>query len=199
MNKAEFITCLSGRLGTLPQSEIEKSVSYYTEMIDDRVEDGMDEEAAVTALGNIDDIVREAMLDLPLPTLMKAKMKPKQGLKAWEIVLIILGFPLWLPLLMAFFMVILSVYIAIWSVIISLYAGVLSLFVGGIAGFLGSFFAMAQNLPSGLTLLGGSLVCLGLGIPAFVGVQKLAVWLVHLTGRFLRFVKSLFIKVEPKA
>jgi len=198
MNKTEFLLFLAQKLNTLPQNEIEKSQSFYSEMIDDRIEDGMSEEEAVQALGNIDDIVKEIMLDMPLPTLMKAKMKPINGLKIGEIVAIILGFPIWFSLLIAFFAVIFSVYISIWAVIISLYASVGALVISGMAGCVGSYIFFAQNITSGLFILGCSFFCIGIGILSFFAVMKLSVWLIQLTTSFLRVVKSLFIKKEAK-
>ena len=42
---------LAAQLHSLPQSEIQKSLDYYEELIDDNVEDGRSEEEAVAALG----------------------------------------------------------------------------------------------------------------------------------------------------
>ena len=47
---------------------------------------------------------------------------PKRPLRAWEIVLIILGSPLWLPLLVAGAAIVISVYAVIWSLVIALWA-----------------------------------------------------------------------------
>ena len=44
MNKQEFLTRLRLGLAGLPQEEIAERVSFYHEMIDDRVEDGLTEE-----------------------------------------------------------------------------------------------------------------------------------------------------------
>ena len=114
MNKSQFLELLTQKLDGLPRHDIDNSIGFYAEMIDDRVEDGMSEEEAVTALGNIDDIVREVMLESPLSSLVKAKITPKNRLQVWEIVLLVLGFPVWFSLLVAFVAVIFSVYIAIW-------------------------------------------------------------------------------------
>ena len=51
MNKTEFVNQLSAGLMGLSQEDIKRSVDFYTEMIDDRIEDGMPEEEAVAALG----------------------------------------------------------------------------------------------------------------------------------------------------
>ncbi|WP_296557960.1 DUF1700 domain-containing protein [uncultured Acetobacterium sp.] len=194
MNKTEFLLSLEKKLVALPQSEIEVTQGFYSEMIDDRIEDGMSEENAVAAIGDLDTIVQNTLLELPLPTLMKAKIQPKAGLKLWEIVLIVLGFPLWFPLVVAFFVVILAVYVSIWAVIISLYASVAAFAVSGVAGIISLLFA--QSFPAGLLMFGLSLICIGISVLAFFGVTTLSIWLIGLTRRFIRFVKSLFITKE---
>ena len=194
MNKTEFLLSLEKKLEVLPPHEIEVTQGFYSEMIDDRIEDGMSEENAVAAIGNIDTIVQNTLLELPLPTLMKAKIQPKAGLKMWEIVLIVLGFPLWFPLVAAFFVVIFAVYVSVWAVIISLYASVAAFVLSGLAGIISLFFA--QSFSAGLFMFGLSLICIGIGVLAFFGVTKLSIWLISLTKRFIRWVKSLFIKKE---
>jgi Predicted membrane protein len=77
MNKSEFLLSLTDKLDPLPQHEIEKTRGFYAEMIDDRIEDGMSETEAVTAIGDIDTIVQDTLLEQPLPALMKAKIQPK--------------------------------------------------------------------------------------------------------------------------
>ena len=47
MNKEEFLNSLRKRLKGLPNNEIEERISFYSEMIDDRVEEGMSEEEAI--------------------------------------------------------------------------------------------------------------------------------------------------------
>lgn len=194
MNKTEFLLSLEKKLVALPQNEIEVTQGFYSEMIEDRMEDGMSEENAVAAIGDIDIIVENTLLELSLPALMKAKIQPKARLKVWEIVLIVLGFPLWFPLVVAFFAVIFSVYVSVWAVIISLYASVAAFVISGLAGLISLLFA--QSFPAGLFMFGLSLICIGIGVLAFFGVTKLSVWLISLTGTFLRWVKSLFIKKE---
>ncbi|MBQ5504501.1 MAG: DUF1700 domain-containing protein, partial [Oscillospiraceae bacterium] len=58
MNKKDFLDELCRRLRTFPPQEAEKTVSFYSEAIDDRVEDGMTEEEAVRELGSLDDADR---------------------------------------------------------------------------------------------------------------------------------------------
>ena len=59
MNKAEFLDklCQGLRFQADPD-EIRRVVAFYDQAIDDRVEDGMTEEEAVAALGDLDEIIR---------------------------------------------------------------------------------------------------------------------------------------------
>ena len=50
MNKQEYLAQLRAALACLPEGEIEESVAFYTEMIDDRVADGLTEEEATAQL-----------------------------------------------------------------------------------------------------------------------------------------------------
>lgn len=61
MSKNEFIGALCMKLRTMPAEEAQKTVLFYSEAIDDRIEDGLSEDEAVAAMGDIDDIVYELM------------------------------------------------------------------------------------------------------------------------------------------
>jgi uncharacterized membrane protein len=56
VNKHEFINDLGHRLRALPQEEVQGILQYYAESIDDRMEDGMDEAAAIASLGPLDQL-----------------------------------------------------------------------------------------------------------------------------------------------
>ena len=58
MNKKQFCTLLENELRLyLSSKEVYKTLNFFKEMIDDRVDEGLSEEEAVSQLGNIDDIV----------------------------------------------------------------------------------------------------------------------------------------------
>lgn len=111
MNKQEFLGALKKRLSGLPKNEIEERLAFYGEMIDDRTEDGRTEEEAVAEIGGADEIAAQIIADIPLTRLVKEKIKPKRRLKTWEIVLIVLGSPIWLSLAIAAAAVFFSMYI----------------------------------------------------------------------------------------
>lgn len=197
MNKQEFLRLLSSRLSLYPQSEIEKSIAYYDEMISDRMEDGMQEEDAVDALGSIDDIATNIVLDLPLPTVIKSKITDSHNRstnKGIWIALVIIGAPLWLPLLLAAACVVLAVYVTIWSVVVSLYAVELSFAVSAIACFVGGIIiCFTSSVSAGLCLIGASLVCASLALFMFKPLILISKGLIKLIVLFGRKVKSIVL------
>ena len=63
MRKQEFIYQLWKKLSDLPKEEVEERLSFYAEMIDDRMEEGLSEEEAVAAIGSTDEIAGQIVDD----------------------------------------------------------------------------------------------------------------------------------------
>ncbi len=193
MNKQEFLSELSKGLEGLPQSDIDKTLEYYSEMIDDRMEDGENEEAAVAGIGRPEEIARQVLLDTPLPRLVAAKAKPSHTLRAWEIVLLILGSPIWLPLLFAVLIVIWAVYFVIWSGIASLYFADFAIAISSVAGFaaFGAALVGGSEIQAAMNI-GTALVCFGLAVLMFFALNKLAWLAIKASKLILRGIKSIF-------
>ena len=100
MDKQMFLKTLAEKLQGLPQSDIKKSLEYYSEIIDDRMEDGASEEEAVGAMESPEETARQILMEMSLPKVVKAKVRPLHPLKPWELVLLILGSPVWFRLLL---------------------------------------------------------------------------------------------------
>lgn len=194
MNKNEFLTALRERLQGLPEEDINKSIDFYCEMIDDRVEDGMSEAEAVEALGSIEEILSQILSEVSLPKLVKEKVKPKRALKAWEIVLLILGAPLWIPLVATVIITVLAVYLSVWTVIISLYAVDLSIAVSGLVciGVALALLFDGQIIPCGV-VFGAGLVCVGLSILLFFAFNLVTKGILWVSKKVLLGIKGLFI------
>ena len=197
MNKAEFLEELRSSLSGFPKEDVGERIAFYGEMIDDRVEEGADEDEAVAALGGVENVRDQIIADLPLSKIVKEKIKPKRRLRAWEIVLIVLGSPLWFSLLVAAIAVLFSLYVVLWSLIISLWAVELSLFAAAIGALVISavYFSLGQ-IPQGMMLSGGGLFIAGfaiLMIYACVGASKSVV---GLTKKAAFFVKTGFAGKE---
>lgn len=172
MNQSEFLAGLRARLSELPQREVEERLAFYAEIINDRMEEGISETEAVRELGSLDRIAAQIIAEIPFVKIAKEKIKPKRRLGAWEIVLLVLGSPIWLSLLIAAFAVVLSLYVVIWSVVISLWSVFVSLIASGVGVVLagGLFVGIGYGM-SGGALIGAGLVCVGLSVFVFFGCR----------------------------
>ena len=197
MSKQEFLAQLRKGLSGLPQDDIEERLTFYSEMIEDRMEEGLSEGEAVSAVGSVDEIVTQVVAETPLAKIAKERIKSKRRLSAGEIVLLVLGSPIWLSLGIAAFAVFFSLYISLWAVIISLWAVFVSLAACSIGGVLACIiFAVSGNGASGVAMLAAGIVCAGLSIFAFYGCKAATKGTLILTKKIAIWIKNCFIKKE---
>lgn len=181
MKKIEFLEAVRSGIAELPYAEREAYISYYAEMIDDMIEDGMSEDDAVDVIGLPDGIAEQILREYYAehntepdsgerehtytePIIM-AEKKTRKRMSVLTVILLILGAPVWLPLLLAGGIVLLAVYIVLWSLVISLYAIVLGFGLGGIALVLGgAVVAVAGQGMIALLFEGSGLVLIGMAI-----------------------------------
>ena len=196
MNKQDFLTRLEEALAGLPEEERAERLAFYGEMIDDRIEEGLTEEEAVAELGPIELLPAPEAPEAPaLPgaTLILEQAAPKRRMKPWEIVLLVLGFPLWLPLLIAAFAVALSLVIVLWSLMLSLWAVWLSLGVSAVTGAVGGVLMLLRGESAqGVVLLSAALVLAGLTIFLFFGCRAATRGAAQLTASIARGFRKLF-------
>ena len=199
MDKLDFLLALNARLDVLPDADKRASLDYYSEILDDLVENGMTEAEAVTSLGSVEAIAEEILMDIPLPKLVKAKMKKRRRMTGIEIALLIVGFPIWLPILISLFAIVCTVYVSLWAVVISLYVADVCLAAGSLAGLLGAIMMFVGGQPaSALLFLGAMLVLVGLSILLFLGCNVVVKGVCKLGRLTLRGVKACFIRKEGK-
>lgn len=197
MNKQEFFAQLRKGLSGLPEEDAYERMTFYSEMIEDRIEDGITEEDAVQELGSVDALVAQAVADTPLARLVKEKVTPKRKLKAWEIVLLVLGAPLWLPLLLAALAVFAALYVVLWSVIVAVWAVFLAFAVSGLAcTAAGVWFMIKGKVMQGLAAVGAGLFCAGLAIFLFFGCKAATKGVLILTKKCALWLKSRLVRRE---
>lgn len=197
MNKQEFLSSLRARLNGLPKEDIDERINFYEEMINDRIDDGKSEEEAVADIGTVDQIVEEIAQDTPLAKLVKEKIRPKRKLRAWEIVLLILGFPLWLPLVLTALIIALVFYLLIWILVLVCYTVEFSLMASAVVGlfvFIAYLFNGDFNLASiGLSIMsaGGAFLFI---FPCFWATKGT----LKLSKLIMTKIKMLFINKKEK-
>lgn len=199
MNKKEFLEELRKGLSGLPQDDMEERLTFYSEMIDDRMEEGLSQEEAVAEIGSVKDIVSQIMSEIPLSRLVKEKVKPKRALRAWEIVLLALGSPIWISLLIAALAIVFSLYVVLWSVIICLWAAGLGIAGGSLGGILSAVILTIQgNFLQGAAVLGAALVCAGIFILWFFMCQQILKGVLLLTKKLALGFKYLVVGREKE-
>ena len=196
MSKDAFIGELRHRMAGLPKEAVDRTVEYYSELIADSMEDGLSEEEAVSRLGSLDEIVANVVKDTPLSQIVETRIREKKakrgGIRAWEVILLVLGAPLWLPLLLAVLAVVLALYVTLWAVVAAV------ILTGVVAVVAGIVELCRLHLPQGLVLLGGGLVCMGLCALLFLLMKLITVGTVKLCKLIWTGIKSLFVGKKGK-
>jgi len=193
MYKYEFLTALREQLVGLPKEDIEERISFYEEMINDRMDEGKSEEEAVAEIGTVDDVVREIAGDTKLVKLVKEKVKPKRSLRGWEIAIIIGSFPFWLPIVIVSFVLALVGFILIWTLVIVTYTVETALWAGSIIYAIAFFMSFVNGAPN-YALLGMSVMALGGALLMIFGCYGSTKLTIGLSRRMMIGIKSAFIR-----
>ena len=195
VNKQEFLAKLRKGLYGLPQNEVEERLAFYSEMIDDRIEEGLSEEEAVLAVGTVEKIVEQVVGEIPLAKIAKERILPKRRLNAAEISLLAIGSPIWFSFVISVAAVIFSVYASLWAIVVSLWSVFASLAVCGVAGLPACiiFFAGGNATPAIFTLALG-LVSSGLSVFTFYGCIASTKGMLIITKKLSFWIKNCFIK-----
>ena len=194
MRKNEFINEIRGALRGYPRDEVENSIEFYSEIIDDRMENGMSEEQAVASLGDLDRIIKNIKVDMPLKSVIRERVKENKEerirenkhMGAGTIILLILGAPLWLPLAIVGFVLVCVFFILLWVIDIAVFAAGIGLAAGAV-GAVTSF--IAGNPGTGVAFIGAGVAALGIAIFLFMAGVGIAKGNCSLTGSILRGTK----------
>ena len=197
MNKREFLDALRLRLKGVPTQVAEDGIAFYSEIIDDLIEDGKTEEEAVAEIGTVEDAVTQILADVPLMEIARERFKPKRKMRTWEIVLLVVGSPLWISLGVAAFAVLLALYAVLWSLIVSLWAVFVSVAASGVCSVvIGVCRIVLGNVLSGVALIGAGIVCIGLAILLFVASVAATKGMAVLSKKIALGIKRCFVGKE---
>ena len=195
MTKSQFLDLLKEKLSFLPEDDLEDQLDFYSEMIDDRIDDGLSQEDAISEIGSIEDIVaqiKNSSVDL------ENTDKPifKRSLKTWEIILLIIGSPIWVTLGLSALSAALSLYTAIWTVILSLWAAFGTLAGCSLSAIVGVGILISGDTVSGIAMIGAGILCAGASILLFFGCNAATKGVILLTKKIFFGIKRLFSPKE---
>lgn len=192
MNKTQFCALLENKLKPyLSPKEMYKTLNFFEEMIDDRIDEGLSEEEAVSQLGDINIIV-DQILD-------EHNIGKKQTKLVWRFIPrelgfinIVLLFPAWITI----FSLVASLFIVILSIIFSIVLSIIAIFIGGILLILKSPFYLIyeRNISYFLDTLGFGFVISGAGL---IGID----WLIKIYKKSRQNginIRTIFVKIFKK-
>lgn len=193
MNKQQFLGSVRLRLAGLPQADVERYLDYIREMIDDRMEDGLSEEEAVAAMGSPEYVASQLLMDAP-PARQEPAKKPRRDLEAWQVVLIVLGAPIWAPVLFGVLMALFGITVSLFATLFGLYCA-----AGGlIAAGLGLVFAgpVQVAMPDLLFLLAAGFFLMGLGLLWILALNWVDRMIIRFCKWLYRKIRGLFSRKE---
>ena len=124
MTKKVFLSKLRRQICKLPSKEINERISFYSEIIDDKIEEGLTEEEAVADVGDVMQIADQILSDSNIGLKEKRTKKP---VSAWQIALLVIGSPVW-------FSILLTVFAVMWSLLITVFAVAIPFVIMGFIG-----------------------------------------------------------------
>ncbi len=208
MTKQQFLDMLKKRWSVLPKQELTERLIFYSEMIDDRIEEGFSEEEAVASVGTVDEIVVQTLTENSYNEPLKEKKKPKKQLKSWQTVLFWVGSPIWFSLAVAGLAVVFSLavaglavafslYLVTWAVIVSFWAVFGAMIGCAFAGVVSAIILTCTGAPmTGVVMLAAGLVCGGLSVFLFYGCKGALQSAIWLTKKIPSWLKNGFKKKE---
>ena len=196
MNKAQFCALLGNKLKLyLSPKEMYKTLNFFEEMIDDRIDEGLSEEEAVSQLGDINIIVDQILDEHNIEkkqTKLVWRFIPQKITSELGFIIGVLLFPVWITI----FALGASLFIVILSIIFSIVLTIIAIFIGGILLILKSPFYLIyeRNISYFLDTLGFGFVNTGIGL---IGIY----WLLKMHKKSRRdgvSIRTIFVKIFKK-
>ena len=170
-------------------------LNFFEEIIDDRIDEGLSEEEAVSQLGDIDIIVDQILDEHNIEkkqTKLVWRFVPRKIPTELGFIITVLLLPVWITI----FALGASLFIVILSIIFSIVLTIIAIFIGGILLILKSPFYLIyeRNISYFLDTLGFGFVNTGIGL---IGIY----WLLKMYKKSRRdgvSIKTIFVKIFKK-
>ena len=196
MNKTQFCALLENKLKPyLSPKEMYKTLNFFEEMIDDRIDEGLSEEEAVSQLGDINIIVDQILDEHNIEkkqTKLVWRFVPRKIPTELGFIITVLLLPVWITI----FALGASLFTVILSIIFRIVLTIIAIFIGGILLILKSPFYLIyeRNISYFLDTLGFGFVNTGIGL---IGIY----WLLKTHKKSRRdgvSIRTIFVKIFKK-
>lgn len=209
MTKREFLDRLERCLASLDAGERAGMVDFYSEQIDDRIDDGMTEAEAVASLESPEDIAANILaLREDTATVQPSKAQAQDAAKkpqgclhvAGKIALwtcAIIGIIILLPVALGLASALFATYIAFWSIVVMLGALALACVGTGVLNIVASIAEPVSATPALVANIAFSAGSFGLAVLLALGAYFLAKLLVMLVVWSVRAIRQRGDKTPP--
>jgi uncharacterized membrane protein len=203
MTKTEFLRRLAKLLRGMDPDERAQWLADYSEMIDDRMEEGLNEAQAVASMDTAEAAARQIRAEAGLPDLDETQKATRR-----TVLLLACTCPLWVPavivaigmalilvaavlsVIAAALVVVLAVLMLLGWAVLALYAAVAGLTVGSVGCVLGGILLFCTgHFLSGLFTFGAGLLLAGLVLPLFLGAGLAGKYFVRLCRVLYRWTR----------
>lgn len=184
MNRRDYIAELSYRIRLLPREDREDAIMYYEGYFDDMgVSDTEDISGRVDSPEQIAARILEECSERHIEQSREQggiRHELRHGSRMiWMTILGIVSLPVALPLVIAALALIVALTVVGFSLIVAVGLGGIGMVIGGIGLFIAGFLAIGSNL---LMHIGGSLVCVSLGVLLTLFTAKLIRWFTRIVA-----------------
>ena len=195
MTKQEFITTLRQKLSGLPTQELEDRLNFYSEIIDDKIEEGKTEEDAVAEIGEVGKIATQIISETSLFSIVKENVRPTKKSSPLQTALLVVGSPLWFTLAVAFCAIVFALYVVLWCLVVVVWAIFIAFAVACPMGIIiSTSFNFSGNPYTSVALIGISIILGGLAILMFFASKKATTAILAFSKKMLLGIKNYFIK-----
>lgn len=166
MTKDEYLSELRAGLAAFSKDEVDRAVSFYEEMVDDRVEAGVSEEEAVGSLEPPAEAAARIISEMPAVPRAAARLRSPKTPRSWFVAFIVaavIGSPVWIPLTLGVIMAVIGCFIGLFGLLVAVWAIAASMLLGAPIGLL----YLVAGVKAGS--VAGALMGLGCGV-AVAGV-----------------------------
>ena len=172
MNKKEFLNDLDIKLNFLTEEERNKTLNYYSEIIEDRIESGASEEEAVLQMESTEVIAKKLIAENSTQKTTSEKVLDfidklfeKHGY-LFVLAIVIFSIPLWTPIVGVILGLVCTMFLILFAMIAF---GA----IGSVAALGIGISFITQSLLSAISALGVSMVCAGFAVLVTIGTVKL--------------------------
>lgn len=205
MTKDEYLSELRAGLAAFSKDEVDRAVSFYEEMVDDRVEAGVSEEEAVGSLEPPAEAAARIISEMPAVPRAAARLRSPKTPRSWFVAFIVaavIGSPVWIPLTLGVIMAVIGCSIGLFGLLVAVWAIAASMLLGAPIGLLylvagvkaGSVAGALMGLGCGVAVAGVGVFGIHLAVAASKLLVRAIVWCARaVASPFVHLVAAVMI------